>query len=1359
MTSRSASRQAHAFGGGRDDDTLPGLSAGPERVDFGAGERTTGAVEVGRGERGDEQIGRILQSLDKLGARIKAMSAEPADAVRSHDPGGEVVSMSEPQSAPRGPVPERRQRVNPSLELQRAVEQIVRKRDAIDRAAAPARPEPAPRARLPDPGPAAATLPPVAAHPADSAALDGMREEIRALRAAMADLAPAAPLARLEGLYDSIVAKLDGMQDLIGDPRVLTHMIDSLAEVRRTLADAPKAGDVRALATEVEALAAKLEGLSGTGTGTGREALEELEYHLAQLATAVVDLDVRGAVNQVEDRLADVLGRIAAVEGRLPDGGTLEELARGLDRQGTALAQVQQKVEQIPRVAFAVERQSAAFDEMAGTLAILPRLSDEVSDIRQAVADGAARTGEGTAAVLERFDALNRRLDEAGPVLDPEVVAGIGQRLDDLAGHLARLDGPADTAALAQIEGRLGELADTIDRRLAALSGDLDARLAHQFTAAVERIEAEVSRNADGDRLAGIETAIGRLADSLGAGPIADVESLVDEIARLRAELTDLPAVSMVGVEAEIRTLANRVDALARPSADARAFERLETRLADMMARLDDRPNGLDGMADALGRIEAALGRTAEAAPAGRSAGELDAVRQTADALDQLKTDLGGFLGELQAAGRRDRDLLASMNETLERLVAASRQPAPVVMPTAAVTPVAAHTVAPISVSPAAPAPSAPVFAPRAADEPNADPAVYPLGEDDLQPTPGVANPDSFESTLGLVRRAAPEQRPIAVDMDSPLDRMPPPAESRASSRLDAAPEPQSWDEIERTLAETLGRRGGRRTVDRPHEPIAVEAVLPDEAEPAEPLADADRPLEPGSGKPSAPPRAAAPAADEAARPKAEPSKADFIAAARRAAQAATPPRPEPAGPRPVAGMPETGERAGGLVGVLKTHRRKLLIAAAGLVAVVIAARLVVGFLSDAPEVAPVDVSAPLDDVGTGDPMVDLSTAAKAELAELAAGAGETLPTPEGTPPAVAPIPPAAMPDSVAVQPAPLGPAGSFDRTASTEPSASATDPAPAAETAAIDPPPAADEIVDVEAAATPSPVAAVPLPPEAVGSLALRQAAAGGNPVAQFEVGARYTDGRGVAQDLAEAAVWYERAAASGLAPAQYRLGSLYEKGQGVARDVKTAERWYRSAAEAGNAKAMHNLAVLNAEGSLGAPDYTAAARWFEAAADLGVRDSQYNLGILYARGLGVARDLTASYKWFAIAATAGDVDAAKKRDDVAQVLDKDSLARSRLAVETWSARTPDPQANEIRIEDSTWSQVPENTASVTTADPIATAQRLLAARGYNVGPADGKLGQRTRDAVTAFQASKGLPATGVIDTTLLRALAEQEI
>jgi localization factor PodJL len=110
--------------------------------------------------------------------------------------------------------------------------------------------------------------------------------------------------------------------------------------------------------------------------------------------------------------------------------------------------------------------------------------------------------------------------------------------------------------------------------------------------------------------------------------------------------------------------------------------------------------------------------------------------------------------------------------------------------------------------------------------------------------------------------------------------------------------------------------------------------------------------------------------------------------------------------------------------------------------------------------------------------------------------------------------------------------------------------------------------------------------------------------------------------------------------------------------------------------------------------------------------------------------------------------------------VLDKDALARARLAVETWRQAPPDPAANEAPAGDPSWAAVPQQTAAVTAVtDPVSTAQALLAQLGYDPGPADGKIGERTRLAIERFQAERGLPVTGAVDEALVQALAEQPI
>ncbi|MEN3396467.1 peptidoglycan-binding protein [Brucella melitensis] len=284
-----------------------------------------------------------------------------------------------------------------------------------------------------------------------------------------------------------------------------------------------------------------------------------------------------------------------------------------------------------------------------------------------------------------------------------------------------------------------------------------------------------------------------------------------------------------------------------------------------------------------------------------------------------------------------------------------------------------------------------------------------------------------------------------------------------------------------------------------------------------------------------------------------------------------------------------------------------------------------------------------------------------------------------------------------------------------------------------------------------------IPSIPEEAGPAALREAAAKGDIRALFEIGNRYMEGRGVAENVKEAAKWYQLAADQGFAPAQYRIGSFNEKGLGMARNLEKAKSWYQLAADQGNASAMHNLAVLFATGTNGTPDNAAAVRWFTEAAELGVKDSQYNLGILAAKGLGMPVNLEESYKWFALAANAGDKDAAEKRDQIAKALKPEMLTRAKGAVKLWKAKPLDDAANSIDVPDAWTEAKPLSTSSVDMKKAVRNIQLILQKNGYDTGTADGMMGAKTRTAISAFQKANGQEPTGEVNQKLVQLLLEK--
>ncbi len=282
-------------------------------------------------------------------------------------------------------------------------------------------------------------------------------------------------------------------------------------------------------------------------------------------------------------------------------------------------------------------------------------------------------------------------------------------------------------------------------------------------------------------------------------------------------------------------------------------------------------------------------------------------------------------------------------------------------------------------------------------------------------------------------------------------------------------------------------------------------------------------------------------------------------------------------------------------------------------------------------------------------------------------------------------------------------------------------------------------------------------LPPENVGPLGLRQAAADGDARAQFEIAAIYTEGRTVEQDYKQAAAWYERSGAQGFAPAEYRLGTLYENGRGVEKDLQLARLWYQRAAEAGNRMAMHNLAALYAGGGLGTQDFAQAAQWFTSAAQRGMTDSQFNLGMLYARGLGVPQSLTDSYKWFSLAAAQGDKDAGKARDDVARSLSADQIQDLQQEIASWRMAPIDIAANFAPL--GTWAKDFDPGKPIGDPALVKKVQAALSKLGYDVGIPDGLIGPQTEQAIKDFEHAAGMTQVGKVNPRLLAVLGSQPV
>lgn len=418
-----------------------------------------------------------------------------------------------------------------------------------------------------------------------------------------------------------------------------------------------------------------------------------------------------------------------------------------------------------------------------------------------------------------------------------------------------------------------------------------------------------------------------------------------------------------------------------------------------------------------------------------------------------------------------------------------------------------------------------------------------------------------------------------------------------------------------------------------------------------------DLPLEPGTRRPNL--DRSADAAADAAAPTESDIKTSFIAAARRAAQAAQNEAAEAARSPEMRGRASSDNaaetpvpgRGGRLRAELDKRRKPLLL---GLAAIVLA----LGALQA--------INTRRTQANASAPQIAATTAPSAEPSE----------SPDTTPTATASTSLAGTPPAAT-------------STVGTEPAAR-PDPETTQSISESAPPPAVPATAPAESAAQPlqrsvpkvaalhslaGDLAAVP-----TGLAQLRKAALEGDGASVYDLAARALEGRGMPRDFAVAAKLFEALADAGYAPAQYKLGGLYEKGSGVVRDLSQAKLWYGRAAEQGHARSMHNLAVVYAENPAanGKPDYTTASQWFRRGAEHGMRDSQYNLAVLYARGLGLQQDLVQSYLWFSAAAAQGDDDAGRKRDDVAAKLAPKDLVVAQKLTAAFKPKAPVPAVNE---------------------------------------------------------------------------------
>jgi len=159
-----------------------------------------------------------------------------------------------------------------------------------------------------------------------------------------------------------------------------------------------------------------------------------------------------------------------------------------------------------------------------------------------------------------------------------------------------------------------------------------------------------------------------------------------------------------------------------------------------------------------------------------------------------------------------------------------------------------------------------------------------------------------------------------------------------------------------------------------------------------------------------------------------------------------------------------------------------------------------------------------------------------------------------------------------------------------------------------------------------------------------LQKLASAGDGAAASELGCAYREGRGVAQDWAQAFRWYTVAARAGNAEGQNNLGTLYLEGLYCPEDHEKAVYWYRKSAEQGACVAEYNLGMryLHGQGGL-AVDNVEAMRWLEKSLAQGYNIARHDLGIMHLLGEGCTPDRPRALRLLMAGASNGDPRAVK--------------------------------------------------------------------------------------------------------------------
>lgn len=129
-------------------------------------------------------------------------------------------------------------------------------------------------------------------------------------------------------------------------------------------------------------------------------------------------------------------------------------------------------------------------------------------------------------------------------------------------------------------------------------------------------------------------------------------------------------------------------------------------------------------------------------------------------------------------------------------------------------------------------------------------------------------------------------------------------------------------------------------------------------------------------------------------------------------------------------------------------------------------------------------------------------------------------------------------------------------------------------------------------------------------------------DPIAKFDLGLIYEQGKGYPVNFDKAKVQYQEAADLGHRASMVRLANLYFNGLSGQRDEQQALEWYKKAAALGDRNALYQLGLLSETGVAMEFNFSDALRYYEQASEKGNAKASLALARIYQFGLGVVQD-----------------------------------------------------------------------------------------------------------------------------------------